>query len=158
MGVPPIKEVNELEKLGIKMKTVEGRKLIATLRVCPILVDRIQEAQKKDPWVKEKKTQILQGKYKDLTDRNDGILRMNDRMYVPNVDRLRKEIIEEAHATPYTMHPSTIKMYRTLKAYYWGPSLKKDVTEYVSKCFTCQQIKVEHQAPAGKLQSLSILE
>ena len=63
---------------------------------------------------------------------------MNDQIYVPNVDRLREKIMEEAHVTLYTMYMGTIKMYQTLKAYYWLPSLKKDVAEYVSKCLTCQ--------------------
>ena len=79
-------------------------------------------------------------------------------MYVPNVDRLREEIMEEAHMIPYTMHPGTIKMYQTLRTHYWWPSLKEDVAEYVSKCLTCQQIKVEHQAPVGKLRLLPIPE
>src|SRR6266496_1898256 len=34
--------------------------------------------------------------------------------------------------------------------------MKRDVAEYVSRCLTCQQIKVEHQAPVGKLHPLRI--
>ena len=33
---------------------------------------------------------------------------------------------------------------------------KKDVVEFVVKCLTCQQVKVKHQAPTGKLQSVKI--
>ena len=36
--------------------------------------------------------------------------------------------------------------------------MKKDVAEFVSKCFTCQQVKLEHQKPAGLLQPLPISE
>ena len=36
--------------------------------------------------------------------------------------------------------------------------MKRDVAEYVSKCLTCQQVKAEHQAPAGKLKPLTIPE
>ena len=36
--------------------------------------------------------------------------------------------------------------------------MKKEVAEFVAKCLTCQQIKAEHQALSGKLQSLSIPE
>ena len=36
--------------------------------------------------------------------------------------------------------------------------MKRDVAEYVSKCLTCQQVKVEHQAPVGKLKPLTIPE
>ena len=34
--------------------------------------------------------------------------------------------------------------------------MKKDVTEYVSKCLTCQQIKAKHQVPIGMLNPLPI--
>ncbi|KAL0405467.1 UNVERIFIED_CONTAM: Retrovirus-related Pol polyprotein from transposon [Sesamum latifolium] len=66
-------------------------------------------------------------------------------------EELRTEIIHEAHYAPYAMHPGSTKMYRDLRPYYWWPTMKKDVAEFVAKCLTCQQIKAEHQAPAGKL-------
>ena len=47
-------------------------------------------------------------------------------------------------------------MYNTLRQHYWWPGLKKDVAGFVSRCLTCQQVKVEHQAPSGMLQPLSI--
>ena len=34
--------------------------------------------------------------------------------------------------------------------------MKKDVAEFVSRCLICQQVKAEHQRPAGLLQSLLI--
>ena len=34
--------------------------------------------------------------------------------------------------------------------------MKKDVTEYVSKCLTCQQVKAEHQVSSGLLNPLPI--
>ena len=36
--------------------------------------------------------------------------------------------------------------------------MKKDVTEYVSKCLTCQQVKAEHQVPSSLLNPLPILQ
>ena len=36
--------------------------------------------------------------------------------------------------------------------------MKRDVVDFVSKCLTCQQIKAEHQRPAGLLQPLEIPE
>ena len=27
--------------------------------------------------------------------------------------------------------------------------MKKDISEYVAKCLTCQQVKAEHQVPSG---------
>ena len=34
--------------------------------------------------------------------------------------------------------------------------MKRYVTEYVSKCLTCQQVKAEHQVPTGLLNPLPI--
>ncbi|WMV57610.1 hypothetical protein MTR67_050995 [Solanum verrucosum] len=36
--------------------------------------------------------------------------------------------------------------------------MKKDIAEFVAKCQNCQQVKYEHQRPAGLLQRISIPE
>jgi hypothetical protein len=49
-------------------------------------------------------------------------------------------------------------MYNDLKTRYWWYGMKRDITEYISLCDTCQRVKLEHQRPAGLLQPLKILE
>ncbi|KAK6153615.1 hypothetical protein DH2020_013254 [Rehmannia glutinosa] len=49
-------------------------------------------------------------------------------------------------------------MYRDLKQNFWWHGMKKDIANYVNKCLTCQQVKVEHQKPAGQLQLIHIPE
>ena len=49
-------------------------------------------------------------------------------------------------------------MYRDLKQHYWWPNMKKNMAEFVAQCLTCQQIKAEHQRPAGLLEPLPIPE
>ena len=89
---------------------------------------------------------------------NDGVLRLGIRLYVPNVDDLRKEIMEEAHFSAYSIHSDSTKMYHNLKSNYWWNGIKRDIAEFVSKCLTCQQVKLEHQRPSGLLQPLPIPE
>ena len=36
--------------------------------------------------------------------------------------------------------------------------MKLDITDYVAKCLTCQQVKAEHQVPSGLLQPIKIPE
>ncbi|XP_017637895.1 uncharacterized protein LOC108479673 [Gossypium arboreum] len=48
------------------------------------------------------------------------------------------------------------KLYRDLRELYWWPGLKCEVTNYVSKCLTCQQVKAEHQLPSRLLQQVKI--
>ena len=36
--------------------------------------------------------------------------------------------------------------------------MKRDVSEFVTKCMVCQKVKVEHQVPLGLLQPITIPE
>ncbi|XP_052478012.1 uncharacterized protein LOC128033830 [Gossypium raimondii] len=54
------------------------------------------------------------------------------------------------------MHPGDNKMYHDLCELYWWPSLKREVTDFVARCLTCQQVKAEHQLPSGLLQPAKI--
>ena len=36
--------------------------------------------------------------------------------------------------------------------------MKNEVTEFVARCLVCQQVKIEHQRPGGKLQPLPVPE
>ena len=49
-------------------------------------------------------------------------------------------------------------MYKDLKEHFWWNKMKNDVAEFVSKCLTCQKVKVEHKRPAGKLQPIEVPE
>ena len=99
-----------------------------------------------------------QGKLVEFIVDEEGVLRLGTRLCVPDVDDLRKELLEEAHYSAYSVHPGSTKMYHTLKDTYWWNGMKKDVVEFVSKCLTCQQVKLEHQRPARLLQPLPIPE
>ena len=66
--------------------------------------------------------------------------------------------MEEAHFSAYSIHPGSAKMYHNLKDTYWWNGMKRDIADFVSKCLTCQQVKLEHQRPSRMLQQLPILE
>ena len=48
----------------------------------------------------------------------EGVLRLGTRLCVPDVDELRKELLEEAYYFAYSVHPGSAKMYHTLKDTY----------------------------------------
>ena len=89
---------------------------------------------------------------------NQGILRFSSRIWVPNVTELKNEILYDAHNSRYAIHPGSTKMYPDLKETFWWPDMKNEIAEWVSKCFTCQRVKAEHQRPSGLLQPLEIPE
>ena len=90
-----------------------------------------------------------------VIDESGGLLYKN-RLCVPNDMDLRKKILYESHNMVFTMHPRGNKMYQDMKQYYWWRGMKKDISEYVSKCLTCQQVKAEQQVPSGLLNPLPI--
>ena len=130
--------------------------LLATFHVRPLLVDQILAGQSQDPQMIKLKEEIEKGKKAEFQIRDDGMIVKGQRMCVPEYGELKREIMEEAHLSAYAMHPGSTKMYKTLKEHYWWNGMKKEIASFVSRCLTCQQVKAEHQKPAGKLQLLPI--
>ncbi|XP_052486372.1 uncharacterized protein LOC128041087 [Gossypium raimondii] len=77
----------------------------------------------------------------DFTVNSDGVLCFRSRICVSNDEDLRQSILREAHGSPYTIHPDGNKMYRDPRELYWWPGLKREVTDFVARCLTCQQVK-----------------
>ena len=46
---------------------------------------------------------------------SDGALKCRNRLYVPDIDYLREDILDEAHRSRLTIHPGGTKMYQDLK-------------------------------------------
>lgn len=89
--------------------------------------------------------------------REDGMLLFRGRICVPHDIDPKTWIPDEAHHTRYTIHPGRTKMYHhNLEQGFWWNRMKNEITRYVMKCMKCQQVKAEHQPPAGKLQSLAV--
>ena len=88
----------------------------------------------------------------------DGVLTMKGRLCVPDVEDVKKLIMEEVHCSAYVMHPSSTKMYRTIKVNYWWSGMKKEIANFISRCLVCQQVKAEHQKPLGIFHPLPIPE
>ena len=88
---------------------------------------------------------------------NSGIYFLN-RLCVPNDAHLKEEVMKEAHHSRFIVHLRETKMYHDLRCHYWWHGMKQDVAQFVSKCLTCQQVKVEHKKPVGLLQPLPIAE
>ena len=69
--------------------------------------------------------------------KEDGSSYYKDRVCVTNDSELKKAILEEAHCGSFAMHPGSTKMYQDLKVSYWWFIMKRDVSEFVTKCMVC---------------------
>ena len=146
----------ELRELGVELRMHGSGALFASFQLRPILVDCILRAQLEDPYLMSIKKKVEEGEQSDFAIRDNGALVIGSRLCVPATEELKRQILEEAHSFAYAMHPGSTKMYRTLKEYYWWSGMKREVAEYVSKCFICQQVKAERQKPSRLLQPLPI--
>ena len=75
---------------------------------------------------------------------------------VPQLTNFREEILKEFHCSHFSVHPCGTKMYRDLSHQYYWRWIKQHVGDFVQRCLTCQQVKAEHQKPAGLLQPLEV--
>ena len=142
--------------MGVSLETAKSSTLVAAFHVRPVLVDRVRDLQAQDPYLMKLRSKIEARQQSNFTLRGDVTLVLGKRLCVPYVIELKKEIMEEAHSSSYAMHPGSTKMYRTMRDHYWWRGMKREIAEFISKCLTCQQIKIQHQKPAGLLQPLSI--
>ena len=99
---------------------------------------------------------MSKGKAKGFREDEHENLWFEDCVYVPNNAEIGKLILQEAHDSPYSIHPGNTMMYLDLKEHFLWTGMKKDIVEYVAVCDVCQRVKAEHQKPAGLLQPMSI--
>ncbi|TYK23828.1 reverse transcriptase [Cucumis melo var. makuwa] len=109
-----------------------------------------------DPYLVEKRRLVETGQGEDFSiSSNDG-LTFEGRLCVPEDSAVKKELLTDAHISPFTMHPRSTKMYQDLRSVYWWRNMKREVADFVSRCLVCQHVKASRQRPAGLLQPLSV--
>ena len=128
--------------------TIMGRKMTVDKN------NRIKKIRKNNTREKE----VVQALEKEdgLTWKEDRVVYMEERIYIPNNKKIREEILKENHNSVDIGHPGQQQMLELLKRNYWWPGLKEDIKEYVQGCFKCQQNKVQHQRKTGELHPLEI--
>jgi len=82
----------------------------------------------------------------------------NPRLCIPNSGKLRFKLLQDHHDAPIAGHYGIERTLGRLKRLYWWPSIRADVTRYVTSCEACQRNKPRNKAPPGLAQSLSIPE
>ena len=62
-----------------------------------------------------------------------GLGRFRDMIYVPDISKLKKVILKEFHAKPYSGHPIYQKKLTVVKKIYYWSNLKKGVVDFVAR-------------------------
>ena len=61
---------------------------------------------------------VEEGRNKEFLVQNE-VLWHGNRLFVPNITALKKELLAEVHSSTLTTHPGSTKMYHDLKTHYW---------------------------------------
>jgi len=77
------------------------------------------------------------------------------RIYVPDADNLRQDLLQEHHDIDICAHLGMDKTLELIGRSYFWPHLADDVREYVRTCPLCQANKATNRRPIGLLQPLA---
>lgn len=114
------------------------------LKLTSGFLDEIRESQKMDVVLVDCLSSINQSEDEDFKVDENGILKFWNRVFVLDVSELKKKILEKSHRSRLSIHLKATKIYQDLKKMFWWPGMKRDVTQFVYLCLTCQKSKVEH--------------
>jgi len=112
------KDLRQLASLGVRLLESPDEGVIVKNAAESSFVAEVKEKQYTDPILLQLKENVQQGMTKAFELTQEGVLRCQNRLCVPNVDELRKRIMMEAHHLRYSVHPGSTKMYHDLKQMY----------------------------------------
>ena len=138
------KSMQTLRALNAQLSLTDDGTVVAKLIARLNMLNRVLEAQKSDENISAIVKQIGDGKETEFEVKENGILYYKDRVCVPDDNDLKKAILEEAHSGSFSIHPGSTKMYQDLKMSFWWSGMKREVSEFVTKCLVCQRVKADH--------------
>jgi len=88
----------------------------------------------------------------------DDLLWYQGKIWIPNEEKLRIELIKKHHDIPTTGHGGTAKTTELIQRKYYWPHMRDLIKKYVKNCDICQRTKAVRHTPYGLLQPNQVLE
>ena len=114
----------ELEKLNLGMRNHGS---VSNLELIPTLREQIIAAQRNDEGIAHIKRRLEDGEDLCFKQDQDGVIWFKNRLVVPKKLELRKQILDEAHLSRFSIHPGSSKMYQDLKQRFWWTRMKREI-------------------------------
>src|SRR3979490_1734083 len=92
------------------------------------------------------------------TQTEDGFLRLDNRIYVPEANNLRLRVLQYKHDHILSGHLGQNKTLALMRQEYTWPGLRTSVVEFCKSCTTCMRSKSQRHKPYGFLKQLPIPE
>jgi hypothetical protein len=107
------------------------------------------------PHIKEYVGKLHESVQRKLTEK-DGLWYRDKCVVVPDVGKLRQQVIAAHHNSLSAGHFGVAKTYYALCKDYWWPTMRHDVETFVHVCHQCQTNKPPNVKPGGLLQPLPV--
>ncbi|MCO5585889.1 hypothetical protein L7F22_039823 [Adiantum nelumboides] len=107
-----------------------------------------------DPDFKDVISAIALGKKEEPFTLEDGYLLHDNRLCITH--SLREQVMYESHAPPYAGHRGIQTTLKAIETYFYWPTMKRDIPDYVLKYVVCQKTKFDRGKQPGLLQPLPI--
>ena len=88
----------------------------------------------------------------------EGLLRLDNRIYMPDVGDLRLKVLQHNHDHPVTGHFGQNQTIDLIRCSYVWPELQNSVKSYIKSCTTCMHSKPQRHRLYGLLKQLPIPE
>ncbi|XP_070009501.1 uncharacterized protein [Nicotiana sylvestris] len=131
-------DVQALANQFVRLDIFELSRVLACTVARSSLLERNCDRQYDDPHLCVLRDMVQHRGVKKVTLGDDGVLRLQGRVCVPNVDGFQELILEEAHNSRYSIHLGAAKMYQDLRQHYWWRRMKMDILAYVAWCLNYQ--------------------
>ena len=83
----------------------------------------------------------------------DGFLLHGSRLCITK--NLREKVMYESHAPPYAGHRGIQATTQAIETYFYWPSMRHDIQDYVEQCIVCQKVKFDRHKAPGLLQQIA---
>ena len=133
------------------LPALRGSLIMDTERLQADIVSSLQS----DPTALEHLSNAAESRW---TTSPDGLLRLDDRIYVPDSGTLRLRVLQYAHDHPLSGHFGQSKTLDQVRRHYTWPGLKEFVQHYCKSCTTCSRAKPRRHKPYGLLKQLPVPE
>ncbi len=85
-----------------------------------------------------------------------GRIYIKERLFIPQDEALRLQILHRTHSSAPGGHPGRFKTYDLLRRTYFWPRLSRDVATFVQGCHLCRRTKNPRNSPTGFLKPLPV--
>ena len=119
---------------------------------------RIQQGYDKDDEIQAIKRNLennfkeMKGVALGLCEWKDEHLWYQGKIWIPNDEELRTDLIHRNHDNPLAGDGGTAKTTELVSRQYYSPGMRETIKRYVKNCDICQRSKVVRHAPYGMLQ------